>query len=246
MPPDARPIEGDGLGVETPDGPNAARNIVVGNYLFNFHNFKPDHDQLAHVFLTVPHYSHAPLPIIPQHMPAGALPNSERYILGPESLAYYASVIPPSTAAFHFSSEAELADYPASKGKGKTTVVVFNFPGSEMAVKQLPAFEAIPGAMVKRAGPFIAIALHPASADDAERLLAQVKYQAEVTLSEKPPTLKDNPGNLMVNIAILCGVLIAFCVVSGLVFGGLRHLWIRTGAAKDADEVISLHLTNRQ
>jgi hypothetical protein len=44
---------------------------------------------------------------------------------------------------------------------------------------------------------------------------------------------------------ILCGVLIAFCVVSGLVFGGIRHVWRRKGSADDADEMISLHLSER-
>ena len=97
-------------------------------------------------------------------------------------------MIPPSTAAFHFSSEAEPADYgPAKAQEPKTTIVVFNFPGIEMAQKQYPAFMAIPGTVAKRSGPLVAIALHPASPDEAERLLAQVKYQAEVTMSEPPP-----------------------------------------------------------
>ena len=43
-----------------------------------------------------------------------------------------------------------------------------------------------------------------ASADDAERLLARIRYQAEVTLPEHVATLKDNPANLFLNIFILC------------------------------------------
>jgi hypothetical protein len=238
----AKKFDTDGLGLESPDG---TQNITVGNLLLVFHGIKPDKQQLAHIFLTAPHYSNAPLPILPGYLPAGAIPNSERYILGPESLAVYAPAIPPSTAAFHFSSEAELADY-AGKGGGKTTVVVFNFPGVEMAQKQYPMFEAITGAVAKRTGPLVAIALHPTSPDDAERLLAQVKYEAEVTLAQKPPTLKDNPANLFLNIAILCGVIIALFVVAGLVFGGIRHLWRRSGNAREGEEMISLHLSGRQ
>ena len=225
-PANANKFETDGLGLEAPDG---TQYITVGNLLLVFHGIKPDKQQLAHIFLTAPHYSNAPLPILPGYLPDGAIPNSERYILGPESLAVYAPAIPSSTAAFHFSSEAELADY-AGKGGSKTTIVVFNFPGVEMAQKQYPMFAAIPGAVVKRTGPLVAIALHPASPDDAERLLAQVKYQAEVTLAEKPPTLKDNPANLFLNIMILCGVIIALFIVSGLVFGGIRHLFRRSGS----------------
>ncbi len=248
-PADAKKVDVDGLGVETVAGEKPTQYIAVGNFVFVFKGYRPNKEELAHVFLTAPHYSNAQLSILPKYMPPGAIPNSERYVLGPESLAKYAPGIPPSTAAFHFSSEAETADYPATgakasgKATAKTTVVVFNFPGIEMAQKQLPAFEAVPGAVVKRSGPLVAIALHPTSPDDAERLLSQVKYQAEVTVSEPVPTQKDNPANLFLNIIILCGVLIAFCVVSGLVFGTIRHVWRRKGSANEADEMISLHLT---
>jgi len=241
-PADANKFDTDGLGLETPDG---TQYITVGNLLLVFHGIKPDKEQLAHIFLTAPHYSNAPLPTLPGYLPGGAIPNSERYILGPESLTLYAPAIPPSTAALHFSSEAELADY-AGKGGSKTTIVVFNFPGSEMAQKQYPMFEAIPGAVAKRTGPLVAIALHPASPDDAERLLAKIKFQAEVTLAEKPPSLKDNPANLFLNIMILCGVIVALFVVSGLVFGGIRHVFRRNGTTAEGEEMISLHLTGRQ
>jgi hypothetical protein len=239
-PPAARKFDVDGIGAET----DSEQYIAVGNFLLIFHGYKPNKEELAHVFLTAPHYSNAPLPTLPRYMPAGAIANSERYILGPESLAEYAPAIPSATAAFHFSSEAELADY-AGKGSDKTTVVVFNFPAIEMAQKQYAMFEAIPGAVAKRTGPLVAVALHATSPDEAERLLAQVKFQAEVTIDEKAPTLKDNPANLFLNIIILCGVLIAFCVVSGLVFGTIRHVWRRSGSTTEGDEMISLHLSGR-
>jgi hypothetical protein len=247
-PADAHKIEVDGMGVETATD----QYIVVGNLLLVFHDFKPDKEQLAHVFLTAPKYSNSPLPTLPGFMPAGAVANSERYILGPASLARYAPVIPPSTAAFHFVSEAEMAEYaPAAgtrrtgKGAEKTTLVVFNFPGIEMAQKQYPLFAAIPGTVAKRSGPLVAIVLRSASPDDAERLLAQVKYLADVTVAEPPPTLKNNPANLFLHIMILCGVLIAFCVVSGLVFGGGKYLWRHSGSAKDSEEMVSLNLSGR-
>lgn len=241
-PANASKFDTDGLGLETPDG---TQYITVGNLLLVFHGIKPDKEQLAHIFLTAPHYSNAPLPTLPGYLPPGQIPNSERYILGPESLAHYAPAIPPSTAAFHFSSEAESADYAGKAGK-KTTIVVFNFPGVEMAQKQYPMFEAIPGAVAKRTGPLVAVALHPATPDDAERLLAKVKYEAEVTIAEKPPTLKDNPANLFLNIMILCGLIIALFVVSGLLFGGMRYLWRRSGNASDGEEMISLHISGKQ
>jgi hypothetical protein len=238
-PPEAKKFETDGLGVETA----TEQYIAVGNLLLIFHSYKPNKEELAHIFLTAPHYSHSPLPTLPGYLPDGAVPNSQRYILGPESLARYAPVIPPSTAAFHFSSEGEAADY--GKGDKKTTLVVFNFPGIEMARKQYPAFGAIPGAVAKRSGPLVAIALDPVDPDEAERLLAQVRYQAEVTMAEPPPSLKNNPANLFLNIAILCGVLIALCLASGLVFGGIRYVWRRSDTAGGEDEMISLHLSGK-
>jgi hypothetical protein len=243
-PADARKFETDGIGAETAN----EQYVAVGNYLFVLHGFKPTQEELGHLYLTAPRYGHAPLPTLPRYLPAGAIANSERYILGPDSLARFAPAIPVATAAFHFSSEAMLADYASSDQKAghkKTTVVVFNFPGMDMAQKQYPQFEAIPDAVAKRSGPLVAVALHAASPDEAERLLAQVKYQAEITIPAPAPSLKDNPANLFLNIMILCGILIAFCLVSGLVFGGIRYMWRRSGNARDGDEMITLHLSER-
>lgn len=219
--------------------------VAVGNYLFIFNNYKPKPEELNHIVGTVPLYSQSPLPTLPKYLPAGAEPNSERYITGPESLARFAPEIPPATAAFHFNAEAELVRYGKRGGK-QTALVLFSYPTMEMARNRLPEFEKVPGAVVKRSGPLVAIALHPASADDAERLLARIRYQAEVTLPEHVPTLKDNPANLFLNIFILCLVLAGFCVVSGLVVGGLRVLLRRSGASGDGDNMISLHLSGRQ
>jgi hypothetical protein len=115
----------------------------------------------------------------------------------------------------------------------------------EMARDRIAHFQQVPGAVVKRAGPLVAVALHPVSADEAERLLARIKYQAEVTLPEHVPTLKDNPANLFLNIFVLCLVLAGFCVVSGLVVGGLRVLLRRAGASGEGDNMISLRLSGR-
>ena len=47
------------------------------------------------------------------------------------------------------------------------------------------------------------------------------------------------------NIFILCLVLAGFCVVSGLVVGGIRILFRRAGASGEGDNMISLHLSGR-
>ena len=214
--------------------------IAVGNYLFRFDGLKPNAAELNYLVGAVPRYRASLLPTLPQFLPqAGRVANSERYILGPESLQKFSPVIPPSTVGFHFGAEGELVRF------GKTTLVVFNYPSMEMARDRLPDFQKLPGAVVKRSGPLLAVALNAPSPDAAERLLSQVKYQAEVTIAEKVPTKKDNPGNFFVNVAILVGVLAAFCIGSGLVVGGLKYLFRSKGADGDGEPMISLHLGGR-
>jgi hypothetical protein len=238
-PADAQPVTVTGLGAV-----NATDELVaVGNYLFVFKGYKPNPEELNHVVGTAPRYSQSPLPSLPKYLPAGIQANSERYIVGPDSLAKFAPQIPPSTAAFHFNAEAELARY-GTPGK-ETTLVLFTYPTAEMARDRLPHFQQVPGAVVKRTGPLLAVALNPSSPDEAERLLAKIKYQAEITLPEHVPTLKDNPANLFLNIFYLCLILAGFCLVSGLMVGGLRVLLRRSGASGDGDNMISLHLSGR-
>jgi hypothetical protein len=217
--------------------------VAVGNYLFIFKNYHPKPEELNHLVGEAPKYGQSPLPTLPRYIPTGAEPNSERYILGPESLARFAPQISPSTAAFHFNAEAELARY-GTPGK-ETTLVLFNYPTMEMARDRLPHFQEIPGAVVKRSGPLVAVALNPSSPDDAERILSRVRYQAEVTQSEHVPTLKDNPANLFLNVLILCLILAGVCVLGGLMVGGLRMVLRRSGASGDGDSMISLHLSGR-
>jgi hypothetical protein len=217
--------------------------VAVGNFLFVFKGYKVKPEELSHIVATVPNYAHSPLPTLPKFMPFGAAPNSERYIVGPESLARFAPSIPPSTAGFHFSAEGELATFgPVGKA---TTLVIFSYPSMEMARDRYPLFQQIPGAMAKRTGPLVAVVVRSPGPDDAERVLAQVKYQAAITVPERPPSPKDNPVNLFWNIFILCAVLAGFCVASGLVVGGLRVLLRRSGASGDGDAMISLHLSGR-
>jgi hypothetical protein len=239
-PADAKPIEVTGTGAA-----NASDEVVaVGNYLFVFKGYKPKPEELNHVVGTVPLYSQSPLPTLPEYLPAGASLNSERYITGPDSLALFAPEIPPSTAAFHFSAEGELAKYPGKDGKD-IRLILFNYPTMEMARDRLAHFQQIAGAVVKRAGPLVAVVLAPAGPDDAERLLARIKYQAEVTLPEHVPTVRDNPANLFLNIFILCLILAGICVLGGVMVAGFRMLVRRSGASGDGDNMISLHLTGR-
>jgi len=241
-PADAKPLEiGGGLGAANAPDEVAA----LGNYLFVFRGHKPNEEELVHIVSTAPNYSKSRLPTLPRYVPEGAEPNSERYIIGPESLAKFAPSIPPSTAAFHFDSEGEMARYPAKNGKS-TTLVVFTYPAMEMARDRIKAFRQIPGAVAKISGPLVAIVTEAPTPDEAERVLSRVKYQADVSPVEHPPTLKDNPANLFLNVFILCLILAGICILGGVMVGGFRVLVRRAGPSGEGDDMISLHLSGRQ
>jgi hypothetical protein len=238
-PANARPAQLMGLAAED----DHDQYVAAGNYLFIFHGYRIKPEELSHVVATVPTYSHSPLPTLPKYLPSGLQANSERYITGPESLARFAPSIPPSAVGFHFSAEGQLAKY-GSPGK-ETTVLIFSYPTMEMARDRYAALQQVPGALAKRTGPLVAVALGGTSPDATERLLAQIKYEATITVAEHPPTAKDNPINLFWNIVKLCLVIIGFCVAAGLAFGGLRVLMNRSGYRSE-DDTISLRLTGRR
>lgn len=238
-PADARPAPLMGLAVQTASD----EYVAAGNYLFFFKGYKIRGDELSHVVATVPRYEYSPLPTLPKYLPAGARANSERYIMGPASLAKFAPLIPPGTASFHFNAEAVAATY--GDREKASTLVIFSYPAMEMARDRLPHFQQIGGAMVKRAGPIVAVVLNSGSQDDAERLLSQVKYQAAVTVPEPVHTSQVAAGTLFMNIFVMCLVLVALCVVAGIMVGGLRMILRRSGPSGDGDSMITLHISGK-
>jgi hypothetical protein len=112
--------------------------------------------------------------------------NSERCVTGPAEPAKFNSGIPPSTAGFHMGAEAQLARFRAAGGE--LGLAIFSYPTPQIARERLVDFQRISGAMAKRAGPLVAVILSPASPDDAERLLAKVRYEPAITWNERVPT----------------------------------------------------------
>jgi hypothetical protein len=107
-------------------------------------------------------------------------------------------------------------------------------------------FQKIPGAMVKRAGPLVALTIDPPDLDSAERLLAQVKYETNLTWSTKVPTNEIRGfARMMVNIFILAGILILMCLVAGVAFGGYKILARTMGRQVDPDSMITLGLDGK-
>ena len=215
---------------------------VRGNFLFAFAGHKPEAAELNGLFDGLRNLDTSSLPSLPGFVPAkDRVSNSERYITGPVTLEKFAPGIPPSVAAFHFSAEGQLSVFHSPKGDLK--LVVFNYPTHQMAMQQEPQFRSLPGGMVvKRSGPLVAVVLGPADPDSAEQLLAQIKYQAAVTLDERVSTQRDNIGNLVINAFILIGILLGFSVVSGLAVGGLKAFRHRGKDGEEADALTTLNL----
>jgi hypothetical protein len=224
----------------------AARGTMLahGNYLLWFPERKPTDEELAALRANLRNVDTTPPPALAGDLPERDLISaSERYILGPVGLARFQPAIPPSAAAFSLGAEARGGVFRTSAGEMK--LVIFNYPTPQIAMERAGALGQVPGAIVKRAGPLVAVAVAPPDRDAAERTLALVRYRAQITLDERAPSLKDNAANLVLGAMMLAGVLLAFCLVSGLAFGGLRAIlrWRRKG--EDPEAMIRLRLGER-
>jgi hypothetical protein len=237
-PQDAKPSTVGKLSAETA----GSLLVVHGNYVFSFSGYKPTVEELDGVAAALLNVDNTVLPALPGYLPSeGLVANSQRYVLGPAALQKFAPGIPPSVAAFHLGAEAQLAVF--HNQKGDLAVAIFDYPTPQMAIQKVTDFEKLPGAVAKRSGPLVAVVLSPPDPDFAERLLSQVRYQAEVTRDEYVPTRRDNIGDLVINAFILIGILLAFTLASGLGLGAvrayLRH--IRHGQEPDAMITLNLH-----
>ena len=212
-----------------------------GNYLFSFDGYKPSTAELEAFGDGLKNVDQTPLPVLPSYLPADNLtPNSERYITGPASLARFDPAISASLAGFHFGAEGQMGVFHSPKGD--MTLTIFNYPTPQIAMEKVTDFQKLPGAMAKRSGPFVAVVVAPADPDLAERLLGEIRYQAEITRDAYVPTRRDNMGDLLLNICILIGILAGFAVVSGLLTGGLRYLVRVVRKGEEPEAMITLHL----
>ena len=219
--------------------------FAYGNYVFQFTGAVPPAADLQPVYAQLPKLEQSPLPALISFLPyAGLIPNSERYILGPVALERFEPRIAPSIAAFHLGTEATLAKYKSPKGP--LNLAIFDFPTPGLARQQLIEFQKIPGAMVKRAGPLVAITIDPPDLDSAERLLAQVKYETNLTWSQKVPVNEVKGfARTLINIFVLAGIILGMCLVAGIAFGGFRILARKMGRRVDPDSMITLGLDGK-
>lgn len=218
--------------------------MVFGNYLLQFEGRNPTLDELKLLLFQLPKVDQSALPPVLGFLPKDApVPGTERYVLGPASLEKFYPKVSPSTAGFHFGSEAHIARY--KQKSSELEMALFYYPTNQMAQKQLPEFQKIEGALVKRTGPLIAVVISPANADDAERLLAQVDYKANITMSEGPPGGEvRQAGSLILTAIYFAGGLAAVAILGGFMMYGMRYLRRRAAGGSD-DPMTRLHLGDR-
>jgi hypothetical protein len=240
-PADARASQLSELAVETA----ADALVAYGNYLLRFEGWKPSAEDLAVVLDRLPKLEKSPLPTLAGYLPEEHLvANSERYVIGPAALEKFFPAVPPSVAAFHMGAEAQIGKFRTPRGE--MDLAIFSYPTPHIARDQLEAFHKVPGAIAKRSGSLVAVVLSPPDPDDAERLLAAVRHEVSVTLSERVPTQRDNIGDLILNIFVLIGIMLVFFTVAGVAYGGLRTFARRLlGRPDEADPMILLHLGDR-
>src|SRR5258708_35562552 len=99
-------------------------------------------------------------------------------------------------------------------------LAIFRYPTPTIARERMAEMQKLPSAIAKRSGPLVAVILAPPNADDAERLISQVRYQAPISWDQYVPSRRDNIGNLIINALILIAVRLAFSPVPGLAFAG--------------------------
>ncbi len=237
----AAPSKLSDLLAKTPNGAVTA----YANYVFQFAGPVPEQKDLELLYAQLPKLDQAPLPPLTGNLPpSGLIPNSERYILGPVSLARFEPRIAPSLAAFHLGSEAQLARYRTPKGD--LTLAIFSYPTPNMARERQAEFLKVPGTLASRSGPLVGVIVQPPDPDAAEGLLAGVRYEGHLTLNEKVP-VNEVPAlaRLILNIFTLSGILIALSIIVGIGFGGFRVLRRKLGRHVDDETFLVLRIGDK-
>jgi hypothetical protein len=217
--------------------------FTYGNYVILLDGHTPDEEKRKILYIQLPRLDMSSLPVLASYLPAeGLIDGSARYVIGPVSLEKFEPRIPPSLAAFHLGAEAQIGRY--SSPQGETTLAIFSYPTPNMARNRFEEFSKLSGVIAKRAGPMLAVLVHPPDPDAAERLLARINYRATVSWNEPTSSEPDaNPGDLLIGIFKLTGFLILFTLLAGAAFGGIRRLGTRyLGWQGGEGSMVTLHL----
>ncbi len=201
--------------------------------------------------IPVPSGNEANLPSLPTYLPKQSYEkNSAKYVLGPAGLDKIGAPLPANLVGFDAGAEVVMGKY--NSASGEAVLVLISYPTPQIANQRLEQLRSAQSSLgnvaLKRTGPIVVAAIGPFSSSEAKTLLGSVNYDANITWNENTYfTKKDNVGNLVVNIIILCAIIGAFALITGVAFGGIRVLVKKFFPDRIFDrpedvEFISLHL----
>ena len=216
--------------------------IVVGEMLLDVsapakQTRPPDADLKQLADLLDKKADHTPYPFVGEHLPEqGRVRASERYVIGPLSLAHFVPLGTDDWMGFDHSAETILAHYRVD-GKDET-LLVSSYPTQQIAAEKFagmlrrfvfdPPGGVTPGQTVlfgKRVSSFVAVVVGAPSRQSANKVLDLVQYESNVTWNEPHQTLTEPSINSMIVGAFLgTGAIMIFAVAAGIGFGGIRVL----------------------
>jgi len=197
------------------------------------------------------------LPGLPAYLPRQSyVKNTAKYVVGPVALEKDGSPIPAQYVDFSKGAEVVLGDYNVSGVPA--TMMLIGYPTPQIAASQLQQIEAAQQShqlggkqlSLRRTGPILVIASGPISPGDANALVADVNYDADVTWNENTfSTRRNNAANLIVGVILLAAIICGLSIVAGIAFGGFRMAMKRILPGKVFDrpeqlEIIALHLSD--
>lgn len=216
--------------------------IESDNYVIVFHG-KPEKAQVDATVNALPNRQNTSLPAILTFLPHdGLVPDSARYILGPESLSAFAPELQSSNPGLDQGAEAQVAQYRIGNS-APIHLALFYYPTPEMARLHAIGFKLLKDAQVKRSGLLLAIVYGGATAVQADTLLSRIEYQAKITWNDVPPPSPIKPMyQLLVNIMYLSILLSAICLLGGLIYASMRLYRRRYGTLAIEESMTTLHL----
>jgi len=178
-----------------------------------------------------------PYPTIGDHLPEpGRVRNSERYFIGPLSLAQFVPLGTDDWVGFDHSAETIVARYRV--GGKEETVLVASYPTQQIAAMKFDAMlrrftfdppGGVPAGQTvlfgKRVSSIVAVVVGAESREAANKVLDQVGYESAVMWSEPKQTLTEPGfGTMVVGAFMGTGAIMLLAIATGVGFGGFRLL----------------------